>query len=395
LTPFGPAVRSLRIISRLNVGGPARHAVLLDAGLRAHGWETLLVHGRVSPGEASFEHLATERSLPTQPVTALGRRIQFWDDARAFVGIWRAIRRFRPAVVHTHTAKAGTLGRLAAAIHNATLPRSQRCVVLHTFHGHVLEGYFSPLGSALVRIAERTLARLTDCTIVISELQRRDLVDRFRIIAAGRAVVIPLGLELGDLLALPTRQPDTSFTIGYVGRLVPIKNVESLICAFALVRESIPAARLVIAGDGPERSRLEALVRRLELARYVEFRGWCADLPDLYATFDALALTSLNEGTPVALIEAMAAGVPVVATSVGGVPDVVGDAMGVLTTTGVEAIAQGLLDVASDPTAALIRAARARDHVRSRYDAARLVDRVAGLYGTLVQSKRAAGSRRE
>ena len=205
-------LRILRIIARLNIGGPARHVTILDRGLRARGHETLLAYGPVGPGEGSLEDLA--RDLPTHPVPELGRQIRVAGDLIAFVRILRLLFQFRPDVVHTHTAKAGTLGRLAAAVYNLTRVRRRRTLVVHTFHGHVLDGYFGPVGDRLVRTAERTLARLTDRIIAISDRQRRDLIERFRICAPARVAVVPLGLELDDLLSLSPTHPSLRPALG-------------------------------------------------------------------------------------------------------------------------------------------------------------------------------------
>ena len=251
-----------------------------------------------------------------------------WRLARVVGLVWR----WAPDVVHTHTAKAGTLGRIAALVYNVAARRSRRCAVIHTFHGHVLEGYFGPLGSAAVRAIERVLARVTDRIVTISVRQRDDITRRFSIAPPGKVVIVPLGLELGPLLALEERTAGLrsgasaaadEIVVGYVGRLVPIKDLETLVRGVALARPRLPRIRLLIAGDGDERPALEARVKELGLDDCVEFLGWRGDLAALYRRMHVFVLTSINEGTPVSLIEAMAAGVPVVATSVGGVPDVV------------------------------------------------------------------------
>lgn len=328
-------MKILRIIARLNIGGPARHAVILDDGLRRHGVETLLVHGQVDAGEGRLDADVAARHLRAIQLPDLGRRISPWSDVRALAQLVRIIFAERPDVVHTHTAKAGTLGRIAAFLFNATRSRRRRCLVVHTFHGHVLSGYFGAAGNVAVRFVERALARVTDCIITISPRQREEIVTRFRIAPAGRVTVVRLGLDLDELLALPPaacgglrdaldlRRDDIVF--GYVGRLVPIKDVATLLDAFAAAHARMPSARLVVAGDGPLRAALGEQVAALGLGHAVRFAGWRTDLAALYATFDAVALSSRNEGTPVAIIEAMAAGRPVVATAVGGVPDVVAD----------------------------------------------------------------------
>ena len=391
----------VRIITRLNMGGPARHTVLLDRGLGADGFDTLLVHGAVSTGEASFEQLAERAHIPTFRIPALGRRIRPLDDVRALTTLWRVLRRVRPAVVHTHTTKAGTLGRIVAAVHNALTPRAERAVVVHTFHGHVLEGYFGTGGNLLVRWTERALSRVTDCTVAISDRQRADLVSRFKVASPERTVVIPLGLALDPLLALDRHASEhaggqgwnEAFAVGYVGRLVPIKRVDRLLRAVALARTRVPVLQLVIVGDGPERRRLEAIAAELGIAEAVAFRGWQEDLAPVYARLDAVAITSANEGTPVALIEAMAAGIPVISTAVGGVPDVVQhEATGLLTAETPESIAEAIVRTIVDPAGARERATRARAFVRERYRDEVLVDRMSALYRELITRKRSLGS---
>lgn len=382
-------LRVLRVIARLNIGGPARHVTILDRGLRARGHETLLAFGPVGEGEGSLEDLA--RDLPTRPIPELGRRIRALSDAVAFLRVLRLMFRVRPDVVHTHTAKAGTLGRLAAALYNLTRRRQSRAIVVHTFHGHVLAGYFGPVGDRLVRTTERVLARLTDRIVAISEQQRADLCDRFRIAPPDRVVVVPLGLELDDLLALTPAHPslrrtlgiaDDAVVIGFVGRLVPIKQPLLLAEAFAAVASAAPEAVLLVAGDGPLADAFRADVEARGLTARVRFAGWQRDLRALYATCDVIALVSRNEGTPVAAIEGMAAGRTVVATAVGGVPDVVaGDRTGVLVPgQDPAAIADALLRVVRDAGLRARLGAAARDDVRARFRSERLVEDVERLY---------------
>lgn len=383
-------IKVLRAIARLNVGGPARQAILLHTALRDRGFETVLVHGTVSPGEADLADLLPASRDGVVRVPQLGARVRPLDDVRALLALARVVFHERPDVLHTHTAKAGALGRVAALAYNLTRPRARRCLVVHTFHGHVFEGYFGRAGSAAVRVSERLLARVTDRIVAISPAQRSAIVDRFRTAPAAQVSVVPLGLELEDLLAVEgtnpaLRQalgfPRDAFLVGCVGRLVPIKDVGSLLEAVSLAAPRVPLLRLAVIGDGPERAGLEQRARDLGLDGRVSFTGWRRDLPFVYGGLDAVALSSRNEGTPVALIEAMAAGRPVVATAVGGVPDVV------------EHERSGLLVPASDPAAlasAIVRLAGSGDErgcmgaagkaLAARFRWRRLLDDLEALY---------------
>lgn len=389
--PAATPIKVVRIIARLNVGGPARHTAILSDGLTPLGFDTVLVHGSCEEGEASMEHLLEGSSARVMRVPELGRSVRPLDDARAFLALCRVLWRERPAIVHTHTAKAGTLGRLAAWAYNRLHARERRVLIVHTFHGHVLHGYFSARMSRLVRLIERLLARVSDVIIAISPAQRDDLVDRFNVADATQVVVVPLGLELGGLLesardqatARQTLQlPGTAFVVAFVGRLVPIKDVPTLVRAFARVRARVPHAHLAIVGNGPSRPELESLVHELGLRPHVTWLGWRDDLDVIYAAADVVALSSRNEGTPVALIEAMAAGRAVVATAVGGVADVVRhEQTGLVVAAGhAEALAAALERMAHDPALRREWGARGREEARARFGSDRLRQDVAALY---------------
>ncbi|HWF84378.1 MAG TPA: glycosyltransferase [Vicinamibacterales bacterium] len=401
LYPSRRPMKVVRVIARLNVGGPARHVVLLDRGLRARGHETLLVHGSIDPGEASLEHLAHTSHLRTLKIPDLGRSISPLSDIRAFLQLARTIFRETPDVVHTHTAKAGTLGRLAALAFNATRSRRGRCVLVHTFHGHVLSGYFGRVGNVLARLAERALGAVTDRTIAISPRQRHELVDRFRVASDARTVVVPLGLDLRPLLDQTVDAPnlrrelgigDADIVVGYVGRFVPIKNIALLVRAFAAASAMPATMWLLLAGDGPLRAELESLADRCGVSDRVRFLGWMENLGALYATLDICALSSLNEGTPVAIIEAMAASKAVVATAVGGVADVVDEGRtGLLVESGdADALASALRRLAADPAERLAFGAAARREVARRFSSERLVDDIDQLYQEALAEKRSA-----
>ncbi|MGE3956607.1 MAG: glycosyltransferase family 4 protein [Vicinamibacterales bacterium] len=392
-------MKVLRVIARLNVGGPARHVALLNAGLQARGHQTLLVYGALDTGEASLESMAVESGIPLRREEHLGRAIDATSDVRAFLAILGTIFREQPDVIHTHTAKAGALGRAAALVYNATRRRRQRALVVHTFHGHVFEGYFSPAMNRLVRLGERWLARAADTIVTISPRQRDDIVHRFGVAADDRTVVVPLGLDLDSLLGLPEGADagraafgfaSDDIVVGFSGRMVPVKDLGTAMAAFGAAVTRQPRLRLLLAGDGPGRAMLEKQAATLGVADRVRFLGWVSDLPAFYRMLDVFLLSSLNEGTPVSAIEAMAAARPVVATAVGGVPDVVEHGRtGILVPaqdTGAMAGALVELAAAGDRRLALGREGRRR--ARERYSHLRLVDDVERLYRDGLASKR-------
>lgn len=388
----------LRIITRLNVGGPAIQAARLTGDLEPLGYRTVLLHGQVGSAEGSMADLlrpdAEARYTPT-----LRRELSPLADSRAFAVIWSALREFRPDIVHTHMAKAGLLGRLAAHLHNRTLARKHRARIVHTYHGHVLDGYFSPRATAVFIAAERRLSRWTDALVAVSPIIRDDLIERFGIGTRERFHVVPLGFDLAALAATDTSSrvaarraldlpPDVP-VIGTVGRLTAIKNHELFIDAARLLAARTPSALFLIVGDGERRADLEAAAARAGLAGRIRFLGWRRDLATVYGALDVFVLTSRNEGTPVALIEAMAAGVCGVATRVGGVPDVISDST------------VGVLVPGDDPSRladevdGLLRSGprrrdigeRARASVLGRYGITRLVGDIDRLYRSLLSSR--------
>jgi glycosyltransferase involved in cell wall biosynthesis len=382
--------RVLRVITRLNVGGPATHVTLANRGLEDRGWETLLVFGRVEPDEAEIDTAAI--STPTLRVPALARPIRPLADVRAAAGIARAIRHFRPHVVHTHLAKAGQLGRGMALL-------TSSAVRVHTFHGTVFGGYFGDAASRAIVGAERLLGARTQAIVALSDRQRRELLEA-RIAPAERIHIVPLGLDLerfaparSTIARAAARRrlaiPDDAVVIAAIGRLVRIKRLDRLVDAFAIVAPAVPSSRLYLVGDGAERASLEARVAAAGIGDRVVFAGWSAATPDWYAAADVVALTSDREGTPLALIEAAAAGRPVVATDVGGVADVVSDGSTgfVVAADDGSALAARLIALALDPD---LRARLGRDapiHA-SGFAADRLVTDLDRLYRELLRDRR-------
>ena len=387
--PSPGGIKVVRLFSRLNIGGPSVHVILLTAGLEARGYRTRLVVGQESTQEGNLLDLAAAKGVRCERLDALGREIRVLSDVRALWGLYRVIRDFQPSIVHTHAAKAGLLGRLAARL--AGVP-----VVVHTYHGHVLRGYFGPVKTALFRAIEALLGPLSDALIAVSDAVKQDLV-ALGVARADRIRVVPLGLDLARLTEELPRGAlrrvagvgDEAPLVGMVGRLVPIKDVPTFLRAAALVRQARPDARFALVGDGEERAAIEAECQRLGLGREVYFHGWRRDMEAVYGDLDVVVNSSRNEGTPVALIEALAAGRPVVATRVGGTADLLGGgAFGQLVPPqDPGALAHAILDVLRDPASARLRALEGRAHVLGRHGAARLVDDIDRLYRELLSAR--------
>jgi glycosyltransferase involved in cell wall biosynthesis len=383
-------IRVLRIIARLNVGGPAHHVMILNERLDPERYESVLLIGATGPGEGSYEARARERRLDVRSVPGLGPVPRPLDDLRALMALMRHVRGFRPDIVHTHTAKAGILGRLAARLALGRAP-----IVIHTYHGHVLRGYFGPATEAVYKLLERVLGRLSTRLIGVSPATVDELV-ALRVAPRRQFTALPIGLDLDRFAAVSPAAdglrgalgsgPDT-LVATFVGRLVPIKRVDLLIDAVKLARARGADVRLAIVGDGELRAALEAQAASLRDA--VAFLGFRDDIAQIAAATDLAVLSSDNEGTPVALIEAAAAGVPALATDVGGVADIVLDGQtGHLVAPGdVEALAQALARAAGDRAGLRRMGAAAREHVASRYGAARLVGDIDALYTDLLAAR--------
>lgn len=335
----------IRIIARLNVGGPAKHVVWLTSGLNDAGFETLLVTGKVPEGEEDMGYFAAECDVTPRYFSEMSREISLKDA----ITVWKLFRLFlreRPDIVHTHTAKAGTVGRTAGFLYRWLTPgtlvgKPRECKFVHTYHGHVFHSYYGRNRTRVFLMIERLLARMiTDRLIVISKQQSVEIGEKFRVGRRGQIKVIPLGLDLGLFAEHASRRakfrhelciPDHTILIGIVGRLTEIKNHEMFLNVVARLKEIDPACRrqgevrFIIIGDGGLRETLEAQSIALGLDKDVIFVGGRRDPEYFYPALDVVALTSRNEGTPLTLIEAMANARPVVATNVGGVVDLLGD----------------------------------------------------------------------
>jgi glycosyltransferase involved in cell wall biosynthesis len=390
--PESERTKILRVIARLNMGGPALHVAYLTAGLRERGYDTTLVAGSLARGEDSMAFVADARDVQIVRIDQLGREISPLRDLVATVRLARLIRRERPDILHTHTAKAGTVGRVAALLAGRRRPR----IVVHTFHGHVLRGYFGPLSSRFFRLLERWLASRTTALIAVSPQVRDDLV-ALGVAPPERFVVIRLGIELGERVAPEQNgraesrrylgiEPDR-FAVGWIGRMTAVKRTDDVLVAFKRLRDEGVDAVLCMVGDGPDRQDLERRAHELGIVRDTLFLGYQEDVAPFYAAFDALVLPSSNEGTPVSAIEALAAGRPVVATRVGGVPDVVqeGDDGFLVEPGATDDLADRLAQLARDPELRERMGRAGRERVLPRYAVERLVDDVDRLYRSLLR----------
>jgi glycosyltransferase involved in cell wall biosynthesis len=320
-------IRIVRVIARMNIGGPAIHVTLLNSRLDPNRFESTLVTGLENAGEGSLLEWAVTQGVQPLVIPEIVGEATFGPrDVAALRKMYAIIRRANPHIVHTHTAKAGFVGRLAAKMAGAPM-------IVHTFHGHVLRGYYSPVKTALLNQMEKMLARLTDRIVAVSEAVRRDLIE-LRVAPAEKVVTVPLGLDLdefanadrlrGSFRAEHKIARDRKL-IGIVGRLALIKNHRLFLEMARQLLTIVPESRFVIVGDGLLRRGLETYAEQLGIREQVIFVGWRRDLASIYADLDILVVSSNNEGTPVSAIEAMASGCPVVATRVGGMPDVVKD----------------------------------------------------------------------
>ncbi len=387
-------IRILRVIARLNMGGPALHVAYLSAGLRQRGYETMLVAGNVGPGEQSMSYVSEELGVPVTPIPHLHREISPVRDLLATFRLARIIRAQRPHILHTHTAKAGAIGRLAAVLAGKARPP----IVVHTFHGHVLRGYFGRFQTAIFRWLERELAHVADTLIAVSPEVRDDLV-ALGIAKRSKFSVIRLGIQLEDRVdgggeaRGQTRRAmgiaDGCFVVGWTGRMTGVKRTGDVLRAFKLLRDGGVDARLCMVGDGPDHEQVERLAAELGIMRDCLFPGYQEEVGPFFSAFDAFVLPSANEGTPVTAIEALASGCPVVATSVGGTPDVVRDGEdGFLVEPGAVAdLADRLARLAANPALRARMGAAGRAHVLTRYAVGRLIDDVDGLYRRLLEQK--------
>jgi glycosyltransferase involved in cell wall biosynthesis len=392
-------MRIARVLTRLNLGGPARQALASDPLLVRRGHAVRIFAGRSEPGEGDLFDELSARGLDVVRVDGLQRGPALTDLLVAR-RLRRELTAFAPDVVHTHASKAGALGR--AAVRGRRFARTAR---VHTFHGHVLEGYFPALVSRRLQAAERRLARTSDRIVAVSHATADDLV-RLGVVGEEKLVVIQPGIELDPLLALDREaRPDDAralralvgaadgdFLAGVVGRLAEVKQPLAALKVLELLAARHPRLHVVFVGDGALRGTLERAIGALpsELARRAHMLGARPDMPAVLGALDGVLLTSRTEGMPVALIEAAAAGLPVVARAVGGVPELVAHERSGFLGTSDEELAFGLAKLLDAPGEARAMGARGRLRVQHAHSAATLATRLEELYGIVCAERAAA-----
>ncbi|CAL9677858.1 D-inositol-3-phosphate glycosyltransferase (plasmid) [Streptomyces sp. enrichment culture] len=374
-------IRVMRVIARMNVGGPALQVSTLMRGLDPEVFDQRLYAGYVGPDEADYVEQRA-RDVSVSRVPTLGRAVRPTDDLRALSALVVAMRRFRPHIVHTHTAKAGALGRAAAVL--ARVP-----VRVHTFHGHLLHGYFSPAKTRLVVRAEQGLAAVTDRLVAVGRGVRDDLLTA-GIGRPGQYAVVPPGTTPA---AAPTRAearerlglPDDGLVVAYVGRVTRIKRPDRFLAVAREVRRAVPATRFLVCGDGDLHNDLQSAA---DLRDVLHLLGWRADVETVYAAADVVLLTSDNEGMPVSLIEAGLAGVPAVATNVGSVAEVVQDGKtGLLARTEAGELTRHTVTLLRDEGLRRRMGEQARAWTAQRFGAERLVRDTHDLYASIAVAR--------
>lgn len=392
--------RVLRIINRLNLGGPTYNAAYLSA-LMQPDYETMLVAGMRDLSEESSEFILEKMNLSPHYIRAMRREINLRDDLQAFRDIKKIIREFKPDIVHTHAAKSGTLGRIAA--HQLKVP-----VILHTFHGHIFQGYFNRPTTRFFIEIERQMARLSTGIIALSEHQKHDLSQVYRICPPEKVRIIPLGFDLSRICNAATqlrtdfrkkyKLDDDTIAVGIIGRLVPIKNHTLFLLAWKeVIQKTRKKIHAFIIGDGEDRSQLERFCTEAGISfntanqsheeATLTFTSWIHEIEVAISGLDIVALSSNSEGTPVSLIEAQAGGKAILTTDVGGIRDTVlpNETALIVPPGNINSFAEGLLKLIHDDKLRNSMSDKGPLFVKQRFEVQRLVNDMREYYNALLQ----------
>jgi len=395
--------RILRIINRFNLGGPTYNAAYLSRYMPDE-YETMLVGGEKDDTEDSSEFILQNLGLNPIIIPEMKREVDLKNDFEAYRKIVSLIKDFKPDIVHTHASKAGTIGRLAASNMNVK-------AIVHTFHGHVFHSYFGKMKTVMYKNIERNLARRSSTIIAISEKQKAELSLMHRICEPTKIKVIPLGFDLSrftenmgakrDTFRKKYLLDDDEIAIGIIGRLVPIKNHQLFLEAAKIVLEKTKfKIRFFIIGDGEDRLKIESKTKELKIdftdamleqrKAPLTFTSWIKEIDVACAGLDIIALTSLNEGTPVSLIEAQAANKPIVSTNVGGIENVVIEGVTALlchSKTDFEQFAELILTLTENEAKRKDFGSVGWEHVKNKFHYTRLIRDMSDLYANLLKHK--------
>jgi len=392
----------LRILNRLIIGGPSKNALFLTKHMSPE-FETLLVCGEQEDHEQGEEYLASVHGVQPVYISEMKRKLNLKNDWRTYQKLKKIIRDYKPDIVHTHAAKSGALGRLAAK--SCGVP-----VIIHTFHGHVFHSYFNTVKSKIFIKIEQWLARFTDTIIAISNVQKKELSEKYKIAPVSKFAIIPLGLELDNFVFDQDHKrhqfrrefslDEETIAIGIIGRLVPVKNHYLFLKGVKRVLEnSNRKIKAFIIGDGESRKQIQEIAKSLEIqfSQHTDkshpypliFTSWRTDVDVIYAGLDIVALTSLNEGTPVSLIEAQVAGTPIVSTRVGGIADVVLENKTALLSdvNDDNGFTENLLNLVNDDTLRNSLKDTGKEYVLEKFGYIRLVNDMKLLYNDLLKRK--------
>ena len=375
-------IRLMRIIARMNVGGPAIQISGIEQNLNESIFEHLLVTGHCDETEIDYL-IENEINLKVKKIPGLGKKVSFMGDLRALILIRNMIQQFNPDIVHTHTAKAGLLGRLAV------LSTKKNVLLVHTFHGHLLHGYFSSIVTSVIVLIEKILASKTDILISVGKRVRDELLhvgigieNQYRIVNPGLTIA---PLPSRDLALSKYGLNPANRYISCLGRLVRVKRPDRLLEIAAWLKINYPGVRIIIAGDGPMREEIEQEAEKSALP--IEFLGWVLDIESILALSELMILTSDNEGTPLSLIQAQMAGLPVVATDVGSVSEIVlNEETGFVVPTDTESINEAINELLIDREKARIMGQRAQVRALELYSVERLVRDHEKIYLDLIKS---------
>ena len=404
-------MKIVRIIARLNVGGPARHVVWLTKSLQSEKHNSVLLTGTVPDGEEDMSYFAAENGVSPFYIPEMSRELSPKD----VISLWKVFRKLlaeKPDVIHTHTAKAGTIGRAAGFLYRLLTLRKVK--IVHTYHGHVFHSYYGNAKTKLFLAIEKTLAWLTtDKIIVISRQQYEEIHKQFGVGKESQFKIVPLGIDFEPFRNGESKRErfrsefsadDKTILVGLVGRLTEIKNHELFLKVAQIYKlrktADSPDLKFIIVGDGHLRQALEESAKNLQIEDVVVFSGNRNDTDAVYAGLDIVALTSLNEGTPLSLIEAMANTRPVISTEVGGVVDLLGEVKsennefsvcerGIKTASNnLEGFYEGLIFLAENDALRAQISSKGKEFVTENYSKERLVSDLSGLYDELTAKKR-------